>query len=87
MALIRSYHSSDVLVLLEIFDNLRFVGRFDTSEASGTLTGDELFIWGKVIEFTTSVGFSVSFFISFKDSNFASLKKPGSFPLPFLGDN
>lgn len=65
-----THHSSDILVLLKIFDNLRFVGGFDTGKASGTLAGNELLIRREIIEFTSSVSFSVGFFIGIKDSDF-----------------
>ena len=56
--------------MLKIFDNLRFVGGFDTGKASGALAGNKLLIRREIIEFTSSISFSVGFFIGIKDSDF-----------------
>ena len=65
-----TYHSSNVLVLLKILDNLGFVGGFDTGEASGTLAGDKLLVGSEVVEFAASVGLAVSLLVGVEDADF-----------------
>ena len=64
-----TYHSSDVTIALEVFNNLLFVGWFDTGEALWSAGGSELFIFGEIIEFFSGVGLSVGFFISTEDTD------------------
>lgn len=51
-----SYHSSDVIITLQVLNNLGLVGWLHTGEAASPAHGLGLFVEGQVIKFSSSVG-------------------------------
>lgn len=54
--LLSSYHSSDVIITLQVLNNLGLVGWLHTGEAASPAHGLGLFVERQVIKFSSSVG-------------------------------
>jgi hypothetical protein len=67
-----SDHSGNILVLLEVFNKLGFMSGLDSGKALGALGGGELFVGGKIVEFSTGVGLAEGLFALGEDSDLSA---------------
>lgn len=75
--LLSSYHSSDVIITLQVLNNLGLVGWLHTGKAASPADGLGLFVEGQVIKFSSSVGPASNILILGEDAN-ASADSDGS---------
>lgn len=75
--LLSSYHSSDVIITLQVLNNLGLVGWLNTGEAASPADGLGLFVEGQVIKFSSSVGLASNILVLGEDAN-ASADSDGS---------
>lgn len=64
-----SYHSSDVIITLQVLNNLGLVGWLHTGEAASPAHGLRLFVEGQVIKFSSSVGLARNILILGEDAD------------------
>jgi hypothetical protein len=62
-------HGGDVTVGLQVSDDFRFVGWFDSGKQSSVQASLELLVLVQVIKFSAGVSFTISIFVIVKDTN------------------
>lgn len=75
--LLSSYHSSNVIITLQVLNNLGLVGWLHTGKAASPTDGLGLFVEGQIVKFTSSVGPATDILVLREDAD-ASADSNGS---------
>lgn len=73
-----SYHSSNVIVALQVLNDLGLVGRLYTGKAASPADGLGLFVEGQIVEFTSGVGPASDVLLLREDANASADSNSGS---------
>lgn len=73
-----SYHSSDVIITLQVLNDLGLVGWLHTGKAAGPAHGLGLFVEGQVIKLSSSVGLASNILFLGEDANASADSDGGS---------
>lgn len=64
-----SYHSSNVIITLQVLNNLGLVGWLHTGKAASSADGLRLFMEGQIVKFTSSVGPATNILVLREDTD------------------
>lgn len=82
---LRSYHSSNVIVTLQVLHNLGLVGWLHTGKAASPAHGLGLFVVGQIVKLTSGVGLARNVLLLAEDANATADSDSGSLVVTWKG--